>query len=56
MSPLVCMCSTMNRIDPQHLAWCLENLLDGNVVNRIQVPERDKALARTALQRMLDVS
>ena len=56
MSPLVCMCSTMNRIDPQHLAWCLENLLDGNVVNRIQVPDRDKVLARTALQRMLDVS
>ena len=56
MSPLVCMCSTMNRIDPQHLAWCLENLVDGNVVNRIQVPERDKALARSALQRMLEVS
>jgi quinolinate synthase len=56
MSPLVCMCSTMNRIDPQHVAWCLENLVDGNVVNRIQVPDRDKALARSALQRMLDVS
>jgi quinolinate synthase len=56
MSPLVCMCSTMNRIDPQHLAWCLENLVDGNVVNQIQVPDRDKALARSALQRMLDVS
>jgi len=56
MSPLVCMCSTMNRIDPQHLAWCLENLVDGKVVNRIQVPDRDKELARVALQRMLDVS
>jgi len=56
MSPLVCMCSTMNRIDPQHLAWCLENLVDGKVVNRIQVPDRDKELARLALQRMLDVS
>lgn len=56
MSPLVCMCSTMNRIDPQHLAWCLERLVEGEVTNRVQVPERDKALARTALQRMLDVS
>lgn len=56
MSPLVCMCSTMNRIDPQHLAWCLERLVEGEVHNRVQVPERDKALARTALQRMLDVS
>ena len=56
MSPLVCMCSTMNRIDPQHLAWCLENLVDGSVVNAISVPDRDKQLARQALQRMLDVS
>jgi len=56
MSPLVCMCSTMNRIDPQHLAWCLERLVEGEVANRIQVPERDKELARLALQRMLDVS
>jgi quinolinate synthase len=46
----------MNRIDPQHLAWCLENLVDGNVVNAIQVPDRDQQLARQALQRMLDVS
>jgi quinolinate synthase len=56
MSPLICMCSTMNRIDPQHLAWCLENLVEGNVVNRIQVPDRDKQLARTALDRMLQIS
>lgn len=56
MSPLVCMCSTMNRIDPQHLAWCLENLVDGNVVNRIEVPPRDKELAKVALDRMLQVS
>ena len=34
MAPTVCMCSTMQRIDPQHLAWTLENLADGNVVNR----------------------
>ena len=56
MSPLVCMCSTMNRIDPQHLAWTLENLVDGNVVNQISVPVSEKALARVSLDRMLAIS
>ncbi|MBL8482564.1 MAG: quinolinate synthase NadA [Rhodocyclaceae bacterium] len=56
MSPMVCMCSTMQRIDPQHLAWCLENLAEGQIVNRIQVPPHEAELARLALQRMLDIS
>ena len=56
MSPTVCMCSTMFRIDPQHLAWTLENLAAGNVVNRIQVPSGEAAEARLALERMLEVS
>ena len=56
MSPTVCMCSTMFRIDPQHLAWTLENLVQGQVVNRIQVAEAVAAPARTALERMLQVS
>ncbi|MBY0577738.1 MAG: quinolinate synthase NadA [Burkholderiales bacterium] len=56
MSPTVCMCSTMARIDPQHLLWVLENLLEGNVVNRIKVPEAETKLARLALSRMLEVS
>jgi quinolinate synthase len=56
MSPTVCMCSTMQRIDPQHLAWCLENLADGNVVNRISVPAHEAAPARIALERMLAAS
>jgi quinolinate synthase len=55
MSPMVCMCSTMFRIDPPHLAWVLENLLEGNVVNRITVPEDIANNARIALQRMLDI-
>ncbi len=55
MAPTVCMCSTMARIDPQHLAWTLENLVDGKVVNQIKVPARDADLARTALKRMLEV-
>ena len=56
MAPTVCMCSTMQRIDPQHLAWTLENLAAGNVVNRITVPEHEAGLARLALDRMLAVS
>ena len=56
MSPTVCMCSTMFRIDPQHLAWTLENLVEGNVVNQISVPEDVAQNAKLALDRMLDVS
>ena len=56
MAPTVCMCSTMARIDPQHLCWTLENLAAGRVVNRITVPEPDATLARVALDRMLAVS
>ena len=56
MSPTVCMCSTMQRIDPQHLAWTLENLADGHVVNRISVPAHEAAAAKLSLERMLAVS
>jgi quinolinate synthase len=56
MSPTVCMCSTMQRIDPQHLAWTLENLAEGNVVNRIVVPAHEAAPAKVALERMLAAS
>ena len=56
MAPTVCMCSTMARIDPQHLAWVLENLVAGKVVNQIRVPPRDADLARLSLQRMLESS
>ena len=56
MATTVCMCSTMQRIDPQHLAWTLENLAEGHVVNQIKVPPHEAALARLALGRMLAVS
>ncbi len=56
MSPLVCMCSTMARIDPPHLTWALENLANGVVVNRIQVPQDVADLAKLSLDRMLEVS
>jgi quinolinate synthase len=56
MSPTVCMCSTMFRIDPQHLAWVLENLVEGNVVNQIKVDPKEAEEAKLALERMLEVS
>ncbi|PTU32005.1 quinolinate synthase NadA [Stenotrophobium rhamnosiphilum] len=55
MSPTVCMCSTMFRTDPQHLAWVLDNLVAGNVVNRIRVPSEIAKPARAALNLMLEV-
>jgi quinolinate synthase len=50
-----CLCTTMYRISPNHLAWALENLLEGRVVNRIQVRRSVKQWARVALDRMLEV-
>jgi quinolinate synthase len=51
----VCYCSTMNRIDLPHLVWALENLVEGVVVNQIEVDPQTEADALTALQRMLDL-
>jgi len=49
-----CLCTTMYRISPQHLAWVLENLVEGRVVNRIQVKPNVKRWAKVALDRMLE--
>ena len=49
----VCFCSTMNRIDLPHLVWALENLVEGRVVNRIEVDTDTTHWARVALDRML---
>ena len=49
----VCPCATMNRIDPAHLLWALENLTLGHVVNKVAVPEEVKRFARVALDQML---
>lgn len=50
-----CLCTTMFRISPQHLCWVLESLVEGNVVNRIQVADNVKRWARVALDRMLEI-
>jgi len=55
LDPSVCVCTTMFRITPQHLLWALENLGEGNIVNRITVDERTRHHARLALDRMLSL-
>ena len=50
-----CLCTTMYRISPHHLAWTLENLLEGRVVNRIQVDPAVRHWGRVALDRMLEI-
>jgi quinolinate synthase len=56
LDPLICPCSTMSRIDPQHLAWVLEGLVEGEVRNRIVVDEATTTQARVALERMLAIT
>ena len=53
LDPVVCPCSTMYRIHPGYLAWVLEALVRGEVVNRITVEDAVAAPARVALERML---
>ncbi|MBS1837587.1 MAG: quinolinate synthase NadA, partial [Actinobacteria bacterium] len=56
LDPLICPCSTMFRIDDRHLAWTLENLVEGIVVNRIEVDPATAHWARVALERMLSIT
>ncbi|QDI92132.1 quinolinate synthase NadA [Salicibibacter halophilus] len=53
LNPNMCPCLTMNRIDLAHFTWCLEELVEGRVVNEISVDESTAIEARTALDRML---
>jgi len=53
LDPVICPCSTMYRIHPGYLAWVLEGLLRGEVLNQITVPEATAVNARVALERML---
>ncbi len=56
LDPLVCPCSTMFRIDAPHLAWVLDNLVEGRVVNQITVDDATAEWARVALDRMLAIT
>jgi quinolinate synthase len=51
-----CLCSTMFRVSPNHLLWALEGLVDGEVHNRIVVPDHQKHWTKVALDRMLSIS
>jgi quinolinate synthase len=53
LDPVICPCSTMYRIHPGYLAWTLEELVAGRVVNRISVGADVADPARVALERML---
>ena len=55
LSPVVCMCATMYRIDLPHLAWTLENLRDGELANPIRVDDETTKWSLIALERMLAV-
>ena len=53
LDPVICPCSTMYRIHPGYLAWVLEALVRGEVINRIEVPADIAEPALVALERML---
>ena len=53
LDPVICPCSTMYRIHPGYLAWTLERMLAGEIVNRITVSDAVQDGAQLALERML---
>ena len=53
LSPVVCMCATMYRIDLAHLCWSLENLAADTPVNQISVDPDIAHWSLVALERML---
>ncbi len=56
LAPDLCMCATMYRISPQSLAWSIENLAAGKVVNEISVDPGTRELANVALGRMISMT
>ncbi len=53
LDPVVCPCATMYRIHPAYLAWALDELVAGRVVNQVSVDGETAQWARVALERML---
>ena len=56
LSPVVCMCATMYRIDLAHLCWSLENLNAATPVGKIEVDPEIATESLVALDRMLALS
>jgi quinolinate synthase len=55
LDPVVCPCATMFRIHPAYLAWTLDELAEGRVVNQVVVDGETARDAKVALERMLSV-
>jgi len=55
LDPVICPCSTMYRIHPAYLAWALDHLVEGHIVNQVQVDPEIARWALIALERMLAV-
>ncbi len=55
LAPLPCQCATMDRNQPVHLLWLLDNLADGRVIHQVSVPPAIAEKARRALARMLTI-
>jgi quinolinate synthase len=55
LSDCQCLCTTMYRIDLQHLCWAIENLVEGKVVNQIKVDAETRKWALVGLDRMLEI-
>lgn len=56
LDPIVCPCSTMYRIHPAYVAWVLEALLEGQIINQVSVDGETAHWARVALERMLSLA
>ena len=53
LDPVVCPCSTMYRIHPAYIAWVLESLIQGRIVNEVKVDSETRKWSLVALERML---
>jgi quinolinate synthase len=51
----ICPCSTMYMIHPAYLMDVLERIVDGEVPNKIEVPEAIQTGSLWALERMLSI-
>ena len=55
LDSVVCPCSTMYRIHPAYVAWVLEGVLRGEVINEVRVDDHTRSWALVALERMLSI-
>jgi quinolinate synthase len=56
LDPIVCPCSTMYRVHPAYLAWCLDEIEAGRTPNQVVVDGVTARWARVALERMMTVT